>query len=271
MAILILAVVTLISLAIGAIVVRELRLSTNIDRSITAYYVAESGIEWALNEVMKEPSVNIEDLIEYLDEQDGCMESFCDYSKWKLDLLDFPGPVSLSGSLSKDQTKEITIPKNLADRVVFTLWDPEGAWLQYRLISWETETDTDNDEKINPDSINIDEGLCDKSCIKSHKISDTEITIPLGDLLTSPSASDKNHILKFKPLQMGARFACEVRLGDNLIELTEERADIISTGTYLDTKRAIEVFVVSTAGLGGKFNYVIFSTEDLYKRYGEPK
>ena len=253
-ALLVMAVILVVALAIGTLMVRELRMAGNIDRSVTAYFAAESGLEEELWKVRKNPPM---DTIPY--GEDLTIEG----ARWDLTKSEAPEEEFTNKDLERDKSEQIYFPYSdlsMVKSVKFTQWTPEPpatiSWLEYRVISWPKAI------KFDPSKIETKEGLLDDPDFGGG------VCINLDQDL--PTITNYDHIFRFKPLHGGATYSLigysdigctpgnEENIGGGKLELP-------STGTYQATKRGLSIVFYPKPPLHGIFDYVLFSDESIVK------
>lgn len=247
LALLIMAVVLVVALAIGTLMVRELRMAANIARSAIAYYAAESGLEEELWKAWKNPPID----------ELGYGKSLLNQASWKLTKRDAPTEEFTDRDLERDKSEQIYFPVDDPDIpkvkcVKFTSWTPDvtPAWLEYKVVSWPKNS-------FQPSEIKTKEGLLDAPL---------NVPINLAEGIADPV--NYHHFFRFKPLHNGVTYSLEgyedtgcstkVAIGGGKLEIT-------STGTYAKVQRSLSITFYPRPPLHGIFDYVLFSDESIIK------
>lgn len=240
LAILILATVMTIALSIGALMTRELRLSSNVEKSVTAYYAADSCLESGLYQARRGTDGG-RDWPRTLNFDN---DSRCEAIREQIE--------DLTGELAQDEMYQVSFVDNQADSVTVDLDLPRdlpdigpAPWLEYRVISWP-------EGNFAASAISVSQGLCDPDCQRGEE----GLTLPLD-----AATPGRDFIFRFKPLYNNAAYDLSVAGGAQTVGVYTIR----STGTNRETDRALEVQYSDVAPLNGLFDYVVYSHEELQK------
>jgi Tfp pilus assembly protein PilX len=147
LSLLVLSAITAVAIGGAAIVIKNLRASSNIDRSMMAYYAAETGIEAGLSRVKASRAggtESLEDLISEIKDMDG---TTLGNARWSLDDSATNEEYTLT-NLRKNETVVLDLydPTNLLDGAGFRSFfvealdaDPteDPAWLEVSYFPWE--------------------------------------------------------------------------------------------------------------------------------------
>lgn len=236
----ILAIVMGISLSISVLTIREFKTASETANSSAAYFGADTGMERAL----------------YANFQEGVVPPVAPYQgtlpngiTYKVDLAK---KEKATGSLQMDETKQLNLIGNDIQEITLT-WqrsvrsgydvpaDPPPS-MQYKLVSFPLG-DFDESE------IEVTENLCDLACAGGWKI-------PID------VASDRDHILRFKPLKNGADYEASVTIGGGQLEVLT----ITSVGEARKglIRRALITEINDDSGVTGLWDYVLFSQQSLF-------
>ncbi len=255
-ALLIMAVVLVVALAIGTLMLRELRMAGNIDRSITAYFAAESGLEEELWKARKNPPM---DAIPY---GEGLA---IEGARWDLTKSEAPEEEFVEKVLVRDKSEQIYLkydpsdPENI-NRFMFEMWSSPTAWLEYKVISWPTY-DSTGKIPLDPSEVITKEGLWGTSDVPNICINLNEGTRPIYYY---------DHVFRFKPLYADVSYTLKGYSDTsctpaNEVGIKGGKLEITSTGTYSATKRSLSIVFYPKPPLHGIFDYVLFSDESIVK------
>lgn len=273
-ALLVMAVVLVISLAISTLIITEVRLVGSYDDAITAYYAADAGIEDALLKIINRESLN------------GSGNVYLDSPTNKI-FYNYPQPTTettiIPGALNQDQSVEIKSDENNPPSSIEILWNDLGtdkAFLEWTLIPYTKNPITNYPEKIDKGFYNSTNPAApyDKSTNTSSSSYtsgnfngyNNKISITINKIGT------KTTYFKLRAKCLAKADSGDYQPGKFQIsykitaldggKITTGSYKISSTGTANNVKRKIEVQTdPGRHGIIGVFDYVLYSEEPLYK------
>jgi len=271
MTIIILATVLAAIVGVSILVIRQLRLSRNINHSILAYYAAETGIERGLYDVRigRLAANTLAETQSAVTDNEGILVNL---AEWSTEASQSASSLGVS-LLKKDQAVQFSLfnPDNFEQPAdagpigvhqITASWQ-EGADARLELTVFELDQDgkicekikkewwddptallPDNYYLLDVDEIDLEGDLCFQSIEDIFQIRARALDNDIYHLqLTAYAEGDDN------PL------ALEIENGIN----------IVSTGDFSRSRQAIEVTVPWQLAASGLLDYVIFSQEELIK------
>ncbi|MBU1118572.1 pilus assembly PilX N-terminal domain-containing protein [Patescibacteria group bacterium] len=234
LSIVILAGVMGISLAIGAITVKELKTTSNETISATAFFAADAGMERAIYE----HNVN--------NKRSGTFtRTLGNNARFSATLSK---KQSQSGELHQDEPHEYSLPSGSAKEITLT-WErsqnPDyntgivAPSMLYKLVSFGPGG------SIQEKNIVEKEGLCDPTC------GSNGWKIPID-----PS---KDSIFRIKPVDNGAQYSITISDGTGTLDVIV----VESTGIYNEAKRAERTELSENEPVMGLWDYVLVSGTNL--------
>jgi len=275
-ALLVMAVVLVISLAISTLIITEVKLVGTYDDAIIAYYAADAGIEDALLKIINRESLNASGNV-YLDSPTN--KIFYNYPKPTTSTIVIPG------ILNQDESVEVSSSENSSPTQINISWNsnPPGtdeASLEWTLIPYTKDPITNYPEKIGKGFYNSKTGVYNDNDIEQDYFSVTQPSPQSGYMhgITINITNIDNKKVYFKlrvkclakadsgTYQPG-KFKISYRISSlSSGEITTGAYKISSTGTVNNVKRKIEVQTdPGRHGIIGVFDYVLYSEEPLYK------
>jgi len=280
-ALLVMAVVLVISLAISYLMIAEVRLVGAYDDAITAYYAADAGIEDALLKIAKGETLSPSGDV-YLED-----------SPTNKIFYNYPQPTTstnvIPGTLNQDESVEVGMLGDDRPTTVYIDWKDTGT--KNCAVEWTLITYKKNGN-ISLPAGNIDKGFYPGNGVPA-SYSDSKTGKPSPGIayfdsssisLTQPGnypnritltlKSDKTYRykLRFKCLAntsagfTGGTYSLSYKITATDGKMTTGGYTIGSTGTANNVKRKIEVQTdVGRHGIIGVFDYVLYSEQPLYK------
>jgi hypothetical protein len=275
-ALLVSAVVLVISLAISALIIAEIRLVGAYDDSVVAYYAADAGIEDSLLTLNK-------------------TQTLSSYShpapppNFIVDASSSEGV--LDGPLSQDETVEVASSDNDPPDIVEITWEDKGtdattkpASLEWTLIPYTKNPIKNYPDKIDKgfyDSTKPDGLRYDKSTYSTQSIQNGPNKITISNIGYSIPGGIPGQNVYFKlrvkclaqaedtpqPFIEG-QYKITYKITPKNGELTSGGYLIGSTGESNTVRRKIEVRTDAfNQGVFGIFDYVLYTEDTLYKPY----
>ncbi|MDD5626688.1 MAG: hypothetical protein PHW01_01570 [Patescibacteria group bacterium] len=251
-ALLVLGTVSLVSLIIATLTLRNIKMARDVGSGIIAYYAADSGMERALYEIMVNgntsnmPNTPLRELTSAnysytVDDTFNCSNYYTQDSLDMDETLDFD-------NLGNSTRMHLSWSQRLGNANE----EVEVTWL-----GWE-----DNFSDFGPESLaNYKFGQGTQTVYKE--------TFDYGELqseggeIVRQLVNKPNNLVRVKPLK---DFVSDFQICfDNGVDITD-KVRIDSVGIFSSYKKAIESTYSSTkAGVSGYFDYVIFSEQSLSK------
>ncbi|MDP2918372.1 MAG: hypothetical protein Q8N68_02640, partial [bacterium] len=246
-AVLMLGTVSLISLVIASLTLRNLKISRDVGNNMLAYYAAESGVEKALYDVYVggvtsgTANVNLKEIVA---------------GRWEYTIktsFDCSDPFIQEGALSADQT---------------LAFDNLGGPTRLR-IRWDDDDNnaTNNTELVEVTWVGWDDNL-------SNFALDPENYEPLNQTvfknLFSYSSSEQNwqgtvkanNLVRIKPLKQAIK---GLKVCFDNVDI-EDKVRVDAKGIFHDYQKAIEsIYSSTTLSPSGYFDYAIFSEQNIRK------
>jgi len=270
-ALLVMAVVLVISLAISYLMIAEVRLVGAYDDAITAYYAADAGIEDALlkianQEPLNTTTVNLAPNISFI----------------------YPQPTTstnvIPGTLNQDESVEVASSEDSPPTKINISWNskPPGideASLEWTLIPYTKDPITNYPEKIGKGFYNSKTMVYDDNDTGQEYFSVSRSApqpgYSHGLTINITQIGTKTVYFKLRvkclakadsgPYQEG-KFQISYQIKPLNGKITTGGYTISSTGTANNVKRKIEVQTdVGRHGIIGVFDYVLYSEQPLYK------
>lgn len=269
LALMIMAGIITISAATGSLILNELKQSSQLDRAMTAFYAADSGVERGLY-LLKKQDFSVEQL--------GLTESILPNSSY-YHLYAENGEKVYYKTLAQDEAWQLDLyqPGNLSPltpaikSLRFNWTGAVGSWLEVRYIPWSS----DGVFNPNPELYWQDRG-------KTVKLSLGEVPYVLNlinnsnylyvvRLTARTAAINSLEVTAYDRINPGSSPECAPLGPSSQCAVTiPGQVQIKSVGEYPfnlsdASKQAIEVTLPLKDPLSGMFDYVLFSEEEISK------
>lgn len=266
LALLVMASVMTAGLAIGAIIINEIRQARNIDFSSIAYYAAESGVEQALYKLRKEDAVLVCPGTSSCDENGFCTSpdkeaclrsegSLTNQSSWSRTVTD--KELSIYGKLKKNETLQVDLydPDNITAAAgvesVKIEWTPQcvppnTSTIEVSYIAWKPaegwSTSTEQRFKYSSTSSPVINNSF--SSTKSYRIRIKALYCDISNLIVTAWANNDGGAPQ---VQIPARIVLN------------------SKGSYVNLRQAVKMTMPRKSPMSGLYDYVLFSECSLVK------
>lgn len=251
-ALLVLGAVSLISLVIATLTLRNIKMARDVGSGIIAYYAADSGVERALYEIMvngntsDRPNTPLRELTSAnysytVDDTFNCSNYYTQDSLNMDETLEFD-------NLGNSTRMHLSWSQRLGN----TSEEVEVTW-----VGWE-----DNFSDFGPVGLGTYQFGQGAQTVYKDTFNYAELQSEGGEIVRR-LVNKPNNLVRIKPLK---NFISDFKICfDNGVDITD-KVKIDSVGTFSSYKKAIESTYNSTeAGVSGYFDYVIFSEQSVSK------
>jgi len=237
-AVLMLGTVSLISLVIASLTLRNLKISRDVGNNMLAYYAAESGVEKALYDVYVggvtsgTANVNLKEIVA---------------GRWEYTIktsFDCSDPFIQEGALPADQTLAFN-----------NLGGPTGL-----RISWDENLLEGNNEAVEVTWAGWDDNLSNFALDADYEQADQTVFKTILSYSASEQnwqgAAKENNLVRIKPLKQAIK---GLKVCFDNIDI-EDKVRVDAKGIFHDYQKAIEsIYSSTTLSPSGYFDYAIFS------------